>query len=35
MRPQDTVAEVRRQLQAAPAKVFGAFADPVLISRSG
>ena len=32
MRPQDTV-EVRQQLQAAPARVFGAFADPALISR--
>jgi uncharacterized protein YndB with AHSA1/START domain len=33
MRPEDAVAEVRRRLEAPPAKVFAAFANPVLVSR--
>jgi uncharacterized protein YndB with AHSA1/START domain len=33
MRRDETVVEVRRQLPAAPAKVFAAFADAALVSR--
>jgi uncharacterized protein YndB with AHSA1/START domain len=33
MFPEGMVAEVRRRLAAPPAKVFAAFADPVLVSR--
>jgi uncharacterized protein YndB with AHSA1/START domain len=33
MRPDETVAEVRRRLAAPPSKVFGAFADASLVSR--
>jgi uncharacterized protein YndB with AHSA1/START domain len=33
MRPEATVAEVRRRLAAAPARVFAAFADPALVCR--
>jgi uncharacterized protein YndB with AHSA1/START domain len=33
MRRDETAAEVRRRLAAPPAKVFGAFADPALVSR--
>src|SRR5687768_2370572 len=33
MRPDETAAEVRHRLGAAPAKVFAAFADASLVSR--
>jgi uncharacterized protein YndB with AHSA1/START domain len=33
MSPEETVVEVRKRLAAAPARVFGAFADPELVSR--
>jgi uncharacterized protein YndB with AHSA1/START domain len=33
MTPGDTIAEVRRHLDSAPHKVFGAFSDATLVSR--